>query len=52
LSTILKVPETEEFLSRETALQKIKLVGPVIAAAVPVIISIIELLNRLKFLAF
>jgi hypothetical protein len=36
LSMILKVPETEEFLSRETAVQEIKLVGPVLAAAVPI----------------
>lgn len=48
LSTILKVPETDAFLDRESVGQKLKLIGPVLVAAIPIIISIIELIIQLK----
>jgi hypothetical protein len=45
ISTLLKVPETEELLARESLGQKFKEVGAFLAAGIPIIISIIELLK-------
>jgi hypothetical protein len=46
ISAIMKVPETEEFLTQETFGQKLKVVGTLLAATIPILISIIDILLR------
>ena len=47
LSTIFKVPESELFV-KEQLLQKLKVVGTIVAAAVPIIISRIQIIPAIK----
>jgi hypothetical protein len=46
LSTLYKVPETEQFLVKESYLQKLKTIGAFLVAAIPIVISIIQLLSK------
>jgi len=43
LSEIYKVPDTEEFLIKEGLVQKLKVVAAFLAAAIPIVVSIIQL---------
>ncbi|MFZ0511065.1 MAG: hypothetical protein WAM14_05630 [Candidatus Nitrosopolaris sp.] len=45
ISTIMKVPETEEFLTEESVGQKLKVVGTLLAATIPIIISLVEVIR-------
>jgi hypothetical protein len=45
LLTILKLPLTEQFLGRESLVQKLKAPGAALVAGIPVIISIIQLIS-------
>jgi hypothetical protein len=46
LSTLYKVPETEQFLVKESYLQRLKTIGTFLVAAIPIVISIIQLLSK------
>ena len=46
ISMIMKVPETEEFLTQETVGQKLKVIGTLLAATIPIIISLIDIILR------
>ena len=46
ISMIMKVPETEEFLTQETVGQKLKVIGTFLAATIPIIISLIDIILR------
>ena len=46
LSTLYKVPETEQFLVKESYLQKLKTIGAFLVAAIPIVISIIQLISK------
>ena len=51
ISAIVKVPETEDFLTQETVGQKLKVTGTFLAATIPILIAIIDMILRyLKFL--
>jgi hypothetical protein len=45
LSSVYKVPETE-FFAGESIVQKLKIVGTILASTIPIIISIISLTMR------
>jgi hypothetical protein len=46
LSTLYKLPETEQFLVKESLVQKLKAIGAFLIAAIPIVISIIQLVSR------
>ena len=46
ISMIMKVPETEEFLTEESVGQKLKVIGTFLAATIPISISVIELIRQ------
>jgi hypothetical protein len=46
ISTLMKVPEKEEFLTRESFGQILKVVGTFLGAAIPIIVSVIRLVSR------
>jgi hypothetical protein len=48
LSEIINVPKAEDLLSTETITQKIKLVGPIVAGAVPVIAAVISIIEMFR----
>jgi len=43
---IMKVPETGEFLTQETVGQKLKVIGTFLAATIPIVISLIDIILR------
>ena len=45
LSTIYKIPESELFV-KEQLLQKLKVVGAFLAGAIPIVISIIQIIRK------
>ena len=45
LSSLSKIPETELFVS-EASVEKLKTIGVILAAVIPIIISVIELLQK------
>jgi len=47
LSSLSKIPETELFVS-EASLERLKIIGTILAATIPIIISAIELFFRLR----
>jgi hypothetical protein len=47
LSTHYKVPETEQFLIKESFVQKLKTIGTFLVAAIPIVISMIQLEQKL-----
>jgi hypothetical protein len=46
LSTSYKVPDTEQFFIKESLVQKVRAFGAFLAAAVPIVISIIQLISK------
>ena len=46
ISMIMKVPETGEFLTQETVGQKLKVIGTFLAATIPIVISLIDIILR------
>jgi hypothetical protein len=46
LSTLHKVPVTEEFFVKESLVQKLRMVGAFLAATIPIVISIIQLVSK------
>jgi hypothetical protein len=46
LSEIYKVPDTEQFLIKEGLVQKLKVVAAFLAAAIPIVVSIIQLIQH------
>jgi hypothetical protein len=46
LSTLYKLPETEQFLIKESFVQKLKTIGAFLIAAIPIVISIIQLISK------
>ena len=46
ISMIMKIPETEEFLTEESVGQKLKVIGTFLAATIPISISVIELIRQ------
>ena len=48
ISMIMKIPETEEFLTQETVGQKLKVIGTFLAATIPILISLIEFIQKFQ----
>jgi hypothetical protein len=48
ISAIMNVPETEEFLTQETVGQKLKVISTFLAATIPILISLIELIQKFQ----
>jgi hypothetical protein len=48
ISTIMKVAETEEYLTEESVGQKLKVIGTFLAATIPILISVIELIKQFQ----
>jgi hypothetical protein len=46
LSSFYKVPDTEQFFIRESLVQKLRTIGVFLVAAIPLVISIIQLIRR------
>jgi hypothetical protein len=46
LSSFYKVPDTEQFFIRESLVQKLRTIGAFLVAAIPLVISIIQLIRR------
>jgi hypothetical protein len=46
LSTLYKVPESEQFFVKESLLQKLRPIGAFLLAAIPIVISIIQLTSK------
>jgi hypothetical protein len=46
LSTLYKLPETEQFLIKESFVQKLKTIGAFLIATIPIVISIIQLFSK------
>ena len=46
LSTVYKVPDSEQFFVRESLMQKLRPIGVFLVAAIPIIISIIQLASK------
>jgi hypothetical protein len=46
LSKLYKIPDTEQFFIKESFMQKLKTIGAFLVAAIPIIISIIQLISK------
>lgn len=46
LSTLYKIPDTEQFFIKESLVQKLRVIGAFLVAAIPVVISIIQLISK------
>ena len=46
LSTFYRIPDTEQFLVKESLVQKLKIIGAFLVAAIPIVISIIQLVSK------
>jgi hypothetical protein len=48
LSTLYKVPDTEQFFVKESLVQKLRTIGAFLVDAIPIVISIIQLISKSK----
>jgi hypothetical protein len=46
LSTLYKIPDTEQFFVQESLVQKLRIIGAFLVAAIPIVISIIQLVSK------
>jgi len=46
LSTLFKVPDTQQIFVKETLLQKLRMIGAFLVAAIPIVVSIIQLISK------
>lgn len=46
LSTLYKVPDTEQFFVKESPIQKLRTIGAFLVAAIPIVISIVQLISK------
>lgn len=46
LSTLFKVPDTEQIFIKETLMQKLRTIGAFLVAVIPIVVSIIQLIHK------
>ncbi|HET7285274.1 MAG TPA: hypothetical protein VFI70_11365 [Nitrososphaeraceae archaeon] len=46
LSTLYRIPDTEQFFVKESLVQKLRTIGAFLIAAIPIVISIIQLVSK------